>query len=180
VSHPAIGRFFSIRQTLISIGVFLGGAGILGLVYYTYLTGGRIPILLPLLGGALILGSPVLFIGTAFPKGCKTCRKVFESSNIYFPTGWDQGVKHFLTTGDQPTWQQLCSAPAHDQTQRVAVEIEHCTKCCQIGRVRLTVEEKKEHWLNKSSEDWIVLQAAMLGWLLQIGEARAKIPQYYY
>jgi hypothetical protein len=176
VSHPKIGRFFSPLQALISVGIGVAGLGCAGLVVYRYYDGGRIPIMFVLIAAALLLAAPVHFATQAFPKGCKSCKRAFASKSVAFPSGWQEVIRRFLVTPDQATWQQLCQAPAHGQSERLLLEIEHCAQCHSIGEASLSVEEmRNSSWSTRDSFEETVIEGQMVGWLTQLAEVRERV-----
>ena len=176
MSHPKIGRFFSPLQALISLGIGVAGLGCGGLVAYRYYEGGRIPILFVLIAAGLLLLAPVYFVLQAFPKGCKTCKRAFASKSAAFPSGWQEIIRRFLATPDQATWQQLCQAPAHGQSERLLLEIEHCAQCQSIGEASLSVEEmRNSSWSTRDSYEERVIEGQMVGWLTQLADARERV-----
>ncbi len=172
MKHPLIGRFFSPLQALIALGIGLAGCVGLGLIAWAYYSGQKIYLLLVLISVGLVLVSPVYFFASAFPKGCKACNRAFAEKKIYYPMGWQDAIRHFLRQPEQGLWQQLVSAPQHGPIERVCATLDYCASCARIGELEVAIEDQKEAWEQRSSEDKVVVEAPVLGWLVQIAEAR--------
>ncbi len=177
MTHPMIGKFFSPRQALIALGIGLAGCLGFGLLAWAYYTGHKIYLMLVLISAGLILVSPVYFFAAAFPKGCRACNRAFEKKKFTYPMGWQDALRHFLHQPEQGLWQQLVSAPQHGPIERVCAELEHCASCGRIGQLEISIEDQKQDWELRSSEDKVVVEAPLLGWLLQIADARAPQAQ---
>ncbi len=179
MAHPGIGRFFSFRQTLTALGIAGVGLVVGAIFAYEYLVDHRIYIWLGLVTLGLLVLAPIYFVAEAFPKGCKACKRAFAKKTVSFPAGWREVIQRYLAAPDQATWQQLCYAPVHGQSERALLIIEHCDGCGKIGQAKLVIEEARDgDWSTRDHCEERIMESPMLTWLTQMADTRNGTPQH--
>lgn len=178
MSHRGIGRFFSFRQALIALGIGCAGLACGAIVAYQFFEAHRLYIWLALVTLGLLVVAPIYFVAEAFPKGCKACKRAFASKSATFPAGWREAVQRFLVAPDQASWQALCYAPAHGQSERAHLKVEHCDGCGRIGQAKLVIEEAKDgDWSTRDYCEERVVESPLLTWLMQMADVRNNTMQ---
>jgi hypothetical protein len=147
-SSNRIGRFFSPKQALISLGVVLAGAAV-G-VYCAYLIAEERRLSIRgfvFAGGLLLLGFGSL--AAAFPRGCNACHKTLVEVAGAFPIELHAHVEHALFAGDARVVYDVVRMPPPGAGQRTVLSAELCPACGRVG----VATARLERW---NGQEWNV------------------------
>jgi hypothetical protein len=148
MSSTRIGRFFSPKAALISLGVVLAGAAFGAYCVYLVAAEGRISIRGLLFAGLLIVGG-FGSLAAAFPRGCNTCRKALVETAGAFPIELHAHVEHALSAGDARAVHDIVRMPLPAPGQRTLLSAELCPRCGRVG----VATARAERW---NGEAWSV------------------------
>ncbi len=173
-TNNAIGRFFSVKNAAIALATLLGGGAFGAYCVYRVLDQGRISIGGFAVSGLLVLAGLALF-ATAFPRGCRRCRRAFQSSSVGFPADCFATLEQALASGDVQALMQLRGAPlASGEVARVNLEL--CDGCNSLG----TAQVERARWNGQYSETvqqgaLHVVNGPLVGALIEITAQRAAM-----
>jgi hypothetical protein len=133
-----IGRFFSLKNAAIALGVLLGGLAFGGYVASRIINEGRISIGGIIVSGLLVLTGLALLL-TIFPKGCKRCGKSFEEATRAVAGEHYLIVEQALAQGDAARLQWALQMVPVD-AQKTTLTISYCDKCRSVGVASVALE----------------------------------------
>jgi hypothetical protein len=132
--------FFSPLRALVGLAVVVVGFGFAWHVYrrvteeQTFSIGGA------LLAGALVLGGAGGF-ATAFPHGCRACRRAFDVRYLSFGGEHYDAVVTAMGQGAEGI-ARLAGAPMPTSSERLTrVRVESCAQCHRVGVARVCDDE---------------------------------------
>lgn len=137
-TSPEVGRFFSLKNAAIALGVLLGGLAFGGYVVSRIVNEGRISIGGIVVSGLLVVVGLALLL-TIFPKGCKRCGKSFEETTRAIAGEHYQLVEQALVQGDAPRLQWALQMVPMD-AQKTTLSISYCDKCRSVGFASVALE----------------------------------------
>ncbi|MCA9599121.1 MAG: hypothetical protein KC776_37680 [Myxococcales bacterium] len=135
MSNNPIGRFFSIKNAGIALATLLGGAAFGAYCVFRVLDQGRISLGGFAVSGLLVLVGLALF-ATAFPKGCRRCKRAFDSTGVSFPGNYYGAIEQALSNGDEHGLLQMQTAPLASG-EIAKINIEHCAGCRALGTAQV-------------------------------------------
>jgi hypothetical protein len=173
---PNVGRFFAPKGALLALGIWVIAGGIGAYTAYRVVVDHVISIGGAALAGAVFLGG-IGALTTAFPQGCRSCKRAFESTGAAFAQHLYPNLAAALAQPVAATLTQWAAAPPADGSGTLArLTVDFCPVCRRLATARMTAE----HWqgqyyhVDQQSPSFVLKNDAAAA-VLQMIDARARL-----
>lgn len=172
MSASPVTRFFAPVRAIVGVALLGATAGWAALLVGRLRDGERISVMALLLAGALGLGAIVAF-ASAFPTGCRACRKRFVETGGVFPSSLYEPMLDALRRRDASGLRSFADAPSGNAEARTLLDVRHCPACRRVGEAVVSEEHWQGQFFESRRHQTLTLDADTLAALLATVEQRA-------